>query len=77
LTRNSLAYINLEEMAGDQIVLLIQARLKEHDQALLVEAILQAEGYTTYRSPEGVDGGATSWPAGVSWASASRRSAWR
>ena len=52
------ANVNLEELAADRIERLIEARFKGHDLALLVEAILQAEGYTTYRSPEGADGGA-------------------
>lgn len=49
---------NLEELAADGIERMIEARLKGHGLASLVEAILQAEGYTTYRSPEGADGGA-------------------
>jgi restriction system protein len=49
---------NLEELAGDQIVRLIAARFKGHKLARLVEGILEAQGYTTYRSPEGADGGA-------------------
>jgi restriction system protein len=32
-----------------------EARFKGHGLAELVQAILQAEGYTTYRSPEGAD----------------------
>jgi restriction system protein len=52
------ANVNLEELAADRIERLIEARFKGHVLALLVEAILQAEGYTTYRSPEGADGGA-------------------
>lgn len=48
---------NLEELARDQIGQLIAARFKGHDLARLVEAILKAQGYTTYRSPEGADGG--------------------
>ena len=52
------AEANLEELAADQIVRLIEARIKGHGLASLVEAILQAEGYTTYRSSEGADGGA-------------------
>jgi restriction system protein len=47
----------LEELARDQIARLILAKLKGHGLALLVDAILKAEGYTTYRSPEGPDGG--------------------
>jgi len=34
------------------------ARFKGHGLTRLVEAILKAQGYTTYRSPEGADGGA-------------------
>jgi len=52
------ANVNLEELAGDQIERLIEARFKGHELATLVEAILQAEGYATYRSPAGADGGA-------------------
>jgi len=48
---------NLEELAHDQIAQLISARFKGHNLTRLVEAILIAQGYTTYRSPEGVDGG--------------------
>lgn len=49
---------NLEELAQDQIAQLIAARFKGHGLTRLVEAILKAQGYTTYRSPEGADGGA-------------------
>jgi restriction system protein len=48
---------NLEELAHDQIAQLISARFKGHNLTRLVEAILIAQCYTTYRSPEGVDGG--------------------
>ena len=50
--------IDLEEAARDQIAQLIIDRFKGHGLARLVEAILKAQGYTTYRSPEGADGGA-------------------
>lgn len=50
--------IDLEEAARDQIAQLIAARFKGHGLTRLVEAILKAQGYTTYRSPEGADGGA-------------------
>ena len=56
--------VDLEELAADRIVRLIEARFKGHGLAELVEAILQAEGYTTYRSPEGADGGADILAAG-------------
>ena len=49
---------DLEELARDQIAQLIGARFKGHGLTRLVEAILKAQGYTTYRSPEGADGGA-------------------
>lgn len=48
---------DLEELARDQIAQLISARFKGHDLTRLVEAILRAQGYTTYRSQEGPDGG--------------------
>jgi len=46
---------DLEELARDQIAQLVSARFKGHGLARLVEAILKAQGYTTYRSPEGAD----------------------
>lgn len=49
---------DLDELARDQIAALISARFKGHGLTRLVEAILNAQGYTTYRSPEGADGGA-------------------
>ncbi len=49
---------DLEELAHDQIGQLIASRFKGHNLTRLVEAILKAQGYTTYRSPEGADGGA-------------------
>jgi restriction system protein len=68
VTRNTAAAVDqsagttedtdLEEAAGDQIAQLIAARFKGHGLTRLVEAILKAQGYTTYRSAEGADGGA-------------------
>lgn len=52
------ANADLEAAGRDQIGRLISAKFKNHDLTRLVEAILQAQGYTTYRSPEGPDGGA-------------------
>jgi restriction system protein len=52
------ARIDLEEAARDQIAQLIMARFKGHGLTRLVDAILKAQGYVTYRSPEGADGGA-------------------
>lgn len=49
---------DLEEAARDQIAQLITARFNGHGLTRLVEGILQAQGYVTYRSPEGADGGA-------------------
>src|SRR5206468_380966 len=51
------AAANLEELARDSIARLIMARFKGHGMARLVEAVLRAQGYTTYRSPEGPDKG--------------------
>ncbi|ABW66635.1 conserved hypothetical protein [Desulfosudis oleivorans Hxd3] len=50
-------FVDLEEQAVDQIRRLIQARFGGHNLTRLVEAILQVQGYQTYRSPEGPDGG--------------------
>lgn len=55
---SSTADTDLEELARDQIAALITARFKGHGLTRLVESILKAQGYTTYRSPEGADGGA-------------------
>lgn len=49
---------DLEELARDQIARTIEAKFKGHDLTRLVEAVLQAQGYTTYRSSEESDGGA-------------------
>jgi restriction system protein len=49
---------DLEEAARDQIAQLIAARFKGHGLTRLVEGILKAQGYITYRSAEGPDGGA-------------------
>ena len=48
---------DLEEAGRDQIAELIQAKFKGHGMARLVNAILQAQGYTTRLSPEGPDKG--------------------
>lgn len=49
---------DLEEAAHDQIAQLISARFKGHGLTRLVDGILKAQGYITYLSPEGADGGA-------------------
>jgi restriction system protein len=48
---------DLEQLAQDQIAQVINSKFKGHALTRLVEAILRAQGYTTYRSPEGPDGG--------------------
>lgn len=50
-------YLDIERVARDQIAKFINQRFKGHGMARLVEAILQAQGYITYRSPEGPDKG--------------------
>ncbi len=47
---------DLEEDGLDGIAKLILAKFKGHALTRLVEAILKAQGYTTWRSPEGADG---------------------
>jgi restriction system protein len=49
--------VDLEQAGRDQIAQLINAKFGGHGLARLVEAILRAQGYTTYRSPQGADGG--------------------
>jgi restriction system protein len=49
--------VNLEELARDAIAKLIVQRFKGHGLARLVEAVLKAQGFSTYRSPEGPDKG--------------------
>jgi restriction system protein len=51
------APVDLEETGQDEIAKLIAARFKGHGLARLVEAILKAQGYTTYLSPAGPDAG--------------------
>jgi restriction system protein len=48
---------DIQAVAGDQIARLIQAKFSGHGLTRLVDAILRAQGYTTYVSPEGADGG--------------------
>lgn len=48
---------DLEQLARDQIAKLIDQKFKGHRMAALVEAILKAQGYTTYNSPAGPDKG--------------------
>lgn len=48
---------NIGELAQDQLAQFIISRFKGDKLELLVEAILKAQGYTTYRSPTGPDKG--------------------
>lgn len=50
-------FSNLEYLAKDQIAKFMITKFKGHGMARLIEAILQAQGYSTYRSPEGPDKG--------------------
>jgi restriction system protein len=49
--------VDLEQLARDAIAKLIIQKFKGHGMARLVEAILKAQGFTTYLSPEGPDKG--------------------
>ncbi|NTS78704.1 restriction endonuclease [Catenovulum sp. SM1970] len=49
---------DLEELGHSQIIKLIEAKFKGHNLTRLVSAILTAQGYTCWQSPEGADGGA-------------------
>ncbi len=51
------AILNIEDTAHQQILDHIQARFPGHDLARLVDAVLQAGGYSTRLSPPGPDGG--------------------
>lgn len=49
--------VDLDQAARDQLAKLIIARFKGHGMARLVDAVLRAQGYTTFLSPEGPDKG--------------------
>jgi restriction system protein len=49
--------LDLEQLSKDQIATLIGRKFKGHDMARLVDAILRAQGYTTFKSPPGPDKG--------------------
>jgi restriction system protein len=49
--------IDLQEYARDRIAALIREGFAGHQMAVLVEALLRAQGYTCWRAPEGADGG--------------------
>ncbi|WP_211828728.1 restriction endonuclease [Kistimonas asteriae] len=48
---------DLEELGHGQIIRMIEAKFKGHNLTRLVKAILEAQGYTCWQSPEGADGG--------------------
>ena len=48
---------DLELLARDQIAKLISAKFTGHRMAILVDAVLRIQGYTTHVSPEGPDKG--------------------
>lgn len=50
-------FSDLEQLAKDQIAKFIIRKFKGHGMTMLIEAILQAQGYTTHRSQEGPDRG--------------------
>lgn len=51
------SFDDFERIAKDQIAKFIIRKFKGHGMAELVEAILNAQGYSTFRSPEGPDKG--------------------
>ena len=51
------AALDLDQIAQNQIVNAINAKFQGHQLTRLVEAVLRAQGYQTFRSPEGPDGG--------------------
>ena len=48
---------DLEILARDQLIALIERKFKGHAMERLVEGILKAQGYSTWRTPAGADGG--------------------
>lgn len=54
---NEVSFVDLEEQAFDQIRRLIESKFRGHNLTRLVEAVLNVQGYQTYRAPEGPDGG--------------------
>jgi restriction system protein len=51
-------FLDIAQAAHDEIVAFVRANFQGHDLARLVDAILIAEGFLTYRSAPGPDGGA-------------------
>lgn len=56
-TDDTVGSIDLEQVARDRLQSFIAERFAGHNLARLVEAVLRAEGFFTYRSPAGPDGG--------------------
>lgn len=54
---DSTTEFDLEQIARDQIARTIYAQYKGHGLEALVEAILKAQGFTTYHTDKGADGG--------------------
>jgi restriction system protein len=50
-------YLDIEEIAQDEISRRLQEDFKGHDLSVLVEALLSAEGFKCRNSPPGADGG--------------------
>lgn len=50
--------VDIVEYARQQVVRLIESKFKGHALTSLIAAILRAQGYTIWQSPEGADGGA-------------------
>lgn len=50
--------VDLVQIAGQQVIRLIESKYKGHALTTLIAAILRAQGYTVWQSPEGADGGA-------------------
>jgi restriction system protein len=48
---------DLEQLGHSQIIKLIEAKFKGHYLTRLVKAILEAQGFQCWQSPEGADGG--------------------
>lgn len=62
------AQIDLEQQPRDATVKVIIQKCKSHGMACMVEAVLKAQGFTTYLSPEGPDNGIDILAAGGSFA---------
>jgi restriction system protein len=56
-TEEAAEFVDLERLARDQIAKVIIRRFKGHDMTRLVDALLKAQGYTTFISPPGPDKG--------------------